>query len=179
MAELTTIARPYAKAAFDFAIANNAEASWSSFLSKLAAVVSDESMTELLKNPSVDVAVKMSMLADLTEDMAVNGGECFIESLANYRRLLVLPAIAVEFERLVALEQEALDVTIISAYPLLKSEVKILEAKLYERYSGKVVRIKTNVDQTLIGGFEIRSSDTVIDATIRGRLSKIAASLAI
>ena len=91
--------------------------------------------------------------------------------------LLALPAISTEFETLLAQGQQALEVTITSAFPLEADEIQLLESKLKTRYAGKTIRVETAVDQSLIGGFEIRSSDTVIDATVRGRLSKIAESL--
>ena len=95
-----------------------------------------------------------------------------MEALAYYGRLLALPAISTEFETLLAQGQEALEVTITSAFPLDNDEIQILESKLKARYAGKSIRVETAVDRSLIGGFEIRSSDTVIDATVRGRLSK-------
>ena len=97
-----------------------------------------------------------------------------LEALAYYGRLLALPAISTEFETLVAEGQEALE-TITSAFPLKANEIQMLES-VETRHAGKSIRIET-ADQSLIGGFEIRSSDTVIDAIVRGRLSRIAESL--
>lgn len=177
MAELTTIARPYAKAIFSHAVASKAEAAWSSFLLKASSITADEAMVEVLKNPAVKADAKCEILTDLTKDVAVDGTGALIEALAYYGRLLALPAILAEFETLLAQGQEALEVTITSAFPLESDEIQILESKLKARYAGKSIRVETAVDQSLIGGFEIRSSDTVIDATVRGRLSKIAESL--
>ena len=177
MAELTTIARPYAKAIFSHAAAAKAEGKWSSFLQKAASVTADEAMVQVLKNPAVKGDTKCEILADLTNDVAVDGADALLEALAYYGRLLALPAISTEFETLVAEGQEALEVTITSAFPLKANEIQMLESKLKARYAGKSIRIETAVDQSLIGGFEIRSSDTVIDATVRGRLSRIAESL--
>ena len=109
--------------------------------------------------------------------MTVDGVDALMEALAHYGRLLALPAISTEFETLLAQGQQALEVTIISAFLLEADEIQLLESKLKTRYAGKTIRVETAVDQSLIGGFEIRSSDTVIDATVRGRLSKIAESL--
>ena len=177
MAELTTIARPYAKAIFSHAVGAKAEAAWSSFLQKAALITSDEAMVQVLKNPAVKADAKCEILTDLTNDVAVDGADALMEALAYYGRLLALPAISTEFETLLAQGQEALEVTITSAFPLENDEIQILESKLKARYAGKSIRIETAVDQSLIGGFEIRSSDTVIDATVRGRLSRIAESL--
>ena len=177
MAELTTIARPYAKAVFAHANATKAQSSWSAFLKKAASVTTDSAMVEVLKNPAVTAETKSEILGDLTQDVTVDGVDALLEALSHYGRLLALPAISTEFETLLAQGQQALEVTITSAFPLEANEIQLLESKLKTRYAGKTIRVETAVDQSLIGGFEIRSSDTVIDATVRGRLSKIAESL--
>ena len=177
MAELTTIARPYAKAVFAHANATQAQSSWSAFLKKAASMTADSAMVEVLKNPAVTAETKCEILGDLTQDVTVDGVDALMEALAHYGRLLALPAISTEFETLLAQGQQALEVTITSAFPLEADEIQLLESKLKTRYAGKTIRVETAVDQSLIGGFEIRSSDTVIDATVRGRLSKIAESL--
>ena len=177
MAELTTIARPYAKAVFAHANATKGKSSWSAFLKKAASVTADSAMVEVLKNPAVTAETKCEILGDLTQDVTVDGVDALMEALAHYGRLLALPAISTEFETLLAQGQQALEVTITSAFPLEADEIQLLESKLKTRYAGKTIRVETAVDQSLIGGFEIRSSDTVIDATVRGRLSKIAESL--
>jgi F-type H+-transporting ATPase subunit delta len=177
MAELTTIARPYAKAVFAHANATQAQSSWSAFLKKAASLTADSAMVEVLKNPAVTAETKCEILGDLTQDVTVDGVDALMEALAHYGRLLALPAISTEFETLLAQGQQALEVTITSAFLLEADEIQLLESKLKTRYAGKTIRVETAVDQSLIGGFEIRSSDTVIDATVRGRLSKIAESL--
>ncbi len=177
MAELITIARPYAKAIFTHATSTKTESAWSAFLQKAALIAVDEATVEMLKNPAVAASAKCSILADLTADVTVEGANELMEALAHYGRLLALPVISTEFEALLAEGQQAMEITITSAFPLEDDEIQLLEAKLKTRYAGKSIRVETSVDQSLIGGFEIRSSDTVIDATVRGRLSKIAESL--
>lgn len=146
-------------------------------MKKAASVTTDSAMVEVLKNPAVTAETKCEILGDLTQDVTVDGVDALMEALAHYGRLLALPAISTEFETLLAQGQQALEVTITSAFPLEADEIQLLESKLKTRYAGKTIRVETAVDQSLIGGFEIRSSDTVIDATVRGRLSKIAESL--
>ena len=177
MAELTTIARPYAKAVFVYATEAKAQDQWREFLRKAATITSDEAMVEVLKNPAVSAETKCAMLADLTKDVFVDGSLSLIEASSHYGRFLALPSISSEFDTLLARGEKALEVTITSAFPLKDDEVQLLESKLKKHHKGKTIRIQTAVDQSLIGGFEIRSSDTVIDATVRGRLSKIAESL--
>ena len=177
MAELVTIARPYAKAVFAHASYVHAEPEWSAFLNKGALISTNVSMAEVFKNPAVSVEEKVSILSDLTEDVAVEGCDALIKTLAHYGRLIALQPIATEFDALLAEGHQALEVTITSAYPLESEEIQLLELKLKARYRGKTIRIETVTDHSLIGGFEIRSSDTVIDATVRGRLAKIAETL--
>ena len=177
MAELTTVARPYAKAVFGYAVEQKAEDAWLEFLKHCTAVVSDEGMKAALKNPSVNAATKSQIIADLTKSDSVSGSIAFLEALAYYGRLLALPEITTEYERLLAGRQQALDVTITSAFELSTDEIALLEKKLKTKYANKTIRIETAVDQSLIGGFEIRSSDTVIDATVKGRLAKVAEAL--
>ena len=177
MAELTTIARPYAKAVFAYATEAETQPRWRGFLQRAATVTSEEAMVEVLKNPAVSAETKCAMIADLTKDVDVDGSLSLVEVLSHYGRLLALPSIDAEFETLLAHGEKALEVTITSAFPLEDDEVQLLESKLKKQHKGKTIRTQTAVDQSLIGGFEIRSSDTVIDATVRGRLSKIAESL--
>ena len=177
MAELTTIARPYAKAVFAYATEAETQTQWRGFLQRAATVTSEEAMVEVLKNPAVSAETKCAMIADLTKDVDVDGSLSLVEVLSHYGRLLALPSISAEFETLLAQGEKALEVTITSAFSLEDDEVQLLESKLKKQHKGKTIRIQTAVDQSLIGGFEIRSSDTVIDATVRGRLSKIAESL--
>lgn len=177
MAELTTIARPYAKAVFAHAVECKAEEAWLGFLQRCAILVSDETMIETLKNPGVNANLKVKIMSDLTATTPADGADAFLDALAYYGRMLALPEIATEYERLLAGRQQALDVTITSAFELSNDEIALLESKLKSKYAGKTIRIETAVDQSLIGGFEIRSSDTVIDATVKGRLAKIAEAL--
>ena len=177
MAEIVTIARPYAKAVFAHSSFVHSEPEWSAFLNKAALISSDASMAEVFKNPAVSAEEKVSIVSDLTEDVAVEGCDALIKTLAHFKRLTALQPIATEFESLLAEGHQALEVTIASAYPLEAEEIQLLESKLKSRYRGKTIRIETVTDRSLIGGFEIRSSDTVIDATVRGRLAKIAETL--
>lgn len=179
MAQLTTIARPYAKAVFAHATETRSETSWSAFFAKAQALVLDNDLSELLKHQGVEATMKVHILRDLMSDVAVDGSDEFLETLGHYGRLLALPEIASEYEQFLAQGQKALEITIKSAYPLSDAEVKLLESKLQAKYADQTVRIQTSVDASLIGGFEIRSSDTVIDASVKGRLGKIAESLAI
>ena len=134
-------------------------------------------MVEVLKNPGVSAETKCAMVADLTKDVDIDGSLSLIEALSHYGRLLALPSISAEFDTLLAQGEKVLEVTITSAFPFEDDEVQLLESKLKKQHKGKTIRIQTAVDRSLIGGFEIRSSDTVIDATVRGRLLKIAESL--
>jgi F-type H+-transporting ATPase subunit delta len=177
MAQLTTIARPYAKAAYQYAESVNAVAAWATFLEKASVIVADPTLLTMLKNPAYSVDVKASVLIELLDDVSVSGASEFIKVLGYYRRFLALGEIFKEYQQLVARGARVMDITINSAFELSASELESLKDKLKVRYQGQEIRVAVAVDASLIGGFEIRSSDTVIDATVRGRLAKVAAAL--
>ena len=177
MAELTTIARPYAKAAYQFADSTNQVSEWARFLEKAALLVSDPSLCDFLKNPALSAEVKEQALVDLLQDVSVNGAPQFVRALAYYGRFLALGAIFHEYQNLVSRGRKVMDITISSAFALTDAELHMLTDKLKARYEGQDIRVEAAVDPSLMGGFEIRSSDTVIDATVRGRLAKMATVL--
>lgn len=179
MAEITTTARPYAKAAFGHAVEHRVETKWLEFLERCEALLSDDTLRDMLKNPRLTAQAKAQVMVDLTAELSVDGSGAFLETLAYYGRLTALPEITRLFRRLLAGQQQAVDVTITSAYPLSDADVSLLEAKLKIKYAGQSVRIDTAVDPSLIGGFQVRSTDTVIDASVRGRLAKIADALTV
>lgn len=177
MAELTTIARPYAKAAYEYAESVGSVEDWSRFLTKAAIFLTDQDLRDVLKSPAVSSDVKQQVLNDVLGDVAVTGSDAFVSALAYYGRFLALGAISQEYQELMARGRKVMDVTISTAYALSDEERTVLTNKLKARYEGQDIRVEAAVDPSLIGGFEIRSSDTVIDATVRGRLAKMAATL--
>lgn len=176
MAELTTIARPYAKAAFLFANESNTLDAWESSLALLAALVSEAQLSEVLSNPALSSADKVALLVELGGGQLAEQVTNLLEQLAQNKRLSLLPAIHELYHQLMAEQQQFADVEVLSAFELSDDQEQALVASLKKRL-GVDVRVNTQVDEALIGGVLIRAGDTVIDNSVRGRLRKLAEQL--
>jgi len=128
MAELVTIARPYAEAVFRMALENKALAAWSERLSLLSAIASDERMRVCIGNPELSARQKSALFKSLI-GKALEGGEAnLIDVLASNERLAALPEIAGLFEGLRAAQEGVKEATIYSAFPLDEQQRKTLAA---------------------------------------------------
>src|SRR5690606_7761408 len=114
MAELTTVARPYAKAAFQFADENGALAEWSAMLKFLAAVSRDDVVAQFLDNPKVTSSKKADGFLELCADKLDPAGSNFVSLLARNKRLSSLPNISVLFEALKSQKEQSVDAEVIS-----------------------------------------------------------------
>ena len=176
MAELTTIARPYAKAAFLFAKEKNALAEWESMLATAAAVMADPSVRQALDNPALGASRKAAMLAEICGDAFDDAFRNYLDQLAQNKRLALLSIIGGLFHQFLAAEKSFADVELVSAFPMEDADVSGLVAALKKRL-GVEVRVSKQVDPSLIGGVLIRAGDTVIDGSVRGRLNKLVEQL--
>ena len=176
MAELATLARPYANAAFDIAKADGELPRWSSMLMLLAEAVETEEVQQLLEAPKLDDAIKASQLSELFKDQLNDRARRFLGVLAENKRLLLLGEIAEQYELRRAEEEQSLEVEVISAYPLTDVQADALSQGLARKF-GKTIELSHRTDATLIGGALIRAGDTVIDGTVAGRLNKLKESL--
>lgn len=176
MAEITTIARPYAKAAFAYAREANALAKWSEMLAFAAAATSNEKMAAFLAKPQLTAAKQADAVITACGDKLDNAGKNFVRQLCSNRRVFVLPAIREQFEQMVAELQKVGEVTVTSAFPMGDAETAKLAASLKRRFA-QDVRVSVEVDPALMGGIVVRFGDLVIDASVRGRLNKLASTL--
>lgn len=176
MAELSTLARPYAKAAFEHAVAAGALPQWSAMLDLLAALATDSRVAGVLAAPSLTASSKGDHLIALAGDALDAGGVNFIRTLADNRRLALLPQIAEQFGRLKANLEMTVDVEVTSAHGMDPDQQQKLAQALRARLK-REVRLNVTIDNSLIGGAVIRAGDTVIDGSIRGRLAKLAEAL--
>jgi len=176
MAESITLARPYANAAFEVAVAGKALAKWSDMLKTLASVAANDKVGQLLKNPALTAEQQSDALLSICGKEISDKGQNLIRLLAENRRLALLPQIAEIFEVLKAAKEKSVDVELSTAYALSDGLVKDLTKALEKRLDRKV-KLHTIVDQQLIGGAVIRAGDTVIDNSVRGKLNKLAESL--
>lgn len=176
MAEPSTLARPYAKAAFEHAVASNALASWSEGLALLAQLAEDGQLAALLRSPALARTQRGQLLVDLAGDRIGVPLRNFVQVLADNDRLLLLPVLLEQFLALKAEHERLVEVEVSSAAPIDEAQQQRLAAALVKRL-GREVRIQISIDPALIGGAIIRAGDTVIDGSLRGRLNKLADAL--
>ena len=172
----TTIARPYAEAAFAFARETEALDAWSQALARLAAIVEDPQVAAQIGNPSLSE----QRLLDLIFAVAGEGLDVRVQNLvrllARNERLIVLPELARLFEEHKTAAEGVRHIRIRSAYALSDTERNQLTSTLKSRF-GSEVELSVEQDSSLIGGLEVRADDVVIDGSVRGRLQQLANEL--
>lgn len=176
MAELLTLARPYAKAAFEFALSADKLAEWSEQLATAAAVSQTEKIVKVLTSPSLTSVQQAQCFIDVCADQLGANVQNFIRVLAENKRLALLPQIAVLYDEYKANREKSVDVEVATAFELDAE----LQQKLAKALSSKLerdVKLQSTIDEDLIGGVVIRAADVVIDNSVRGRLSKLAEAM--
>lgn len=176
MAEITTVARPYAKAAFGWARDKNAITQWREMLAFASAVVSDARMAAFLARPQLTAQQQSDAVVGACGDRLDEAGRNFVQQLCGNRRIAALPVIRDQFETMVAELEKLGDVQVTSAYAVEDADVKSLTTAL-ARHFGQEVRINVEVDPSLMGGAVFRFGDQVIDGSVRSKLEKLAATL--
>ena len=172
MAELSTLARPYAKAAFEYARAGGTLTDWSRQLSLASAIVADEGVSRVLGDPALTSEQQAQVLIDLCGDELGSEGCNYVHILAENKRLSLLPEIASLFDQLKA----AAEKSVYTAFELAEGTEQKL-AQVPTQKLEREVKVDTNVDKNLIGGVLIRAGDLVIDGSVRGRLDKLAEAM--
>jgi len=185
MADNNTIARPYARAAFELASDKGDLAAWSQALTAAKSVLADGQAVRFLARPALTDDQKLDFLTDLFKSAggktsilagAHEQGNNFLRLLLEYGRIAAMPEIAEHFEVLKADIENSVDVTVTSAAPMSAAQQKAVAAALAERF-GRAVHLETAVDETLIGGAVIRAGDVVIDGSLRSRLEGLSNAL--
>jgi F-type H+-transporting ATPase subunit delta len=176
MAEKATIARPYAKAAFESARLHNAFDRWSTVLATASSVVQDERVARLLSSPRVTPEQLSGLIGEITGGAMDDHSRNFLATLAGNRRLALLPEIATMFEALRAEAENTADVHVVSAVQLSDAQKQRLAAALKKRLK-RDVRLHCEVDESLIGGAIVRAGDFVIDGSLKARLDRLAVEM--
>jgi F-type H+-transporting ATPase subunit delta len=176
MAELATLARPYANALFDVAKSEQALEPWSRMLAYLAAVAGADKVRQLLDSPDLPNEVKAQRLIDLCGEELSDRAKNTVRLLAQNKRLGIIGEIREQFEVRKAEEEKILEVEVISAYELTNEQSDKLRDALRRKFD-REVNLTGRVDPNVLGGAIIRAGDTVIDGSIRGRLDKLAETL--
>ena len=178
MAELSTIARPYAEALFATARDDQAGlASWSGLVSELAQVASLHDVREALTDPRLNAAQRIDLFAGLIKSPLSESARNFIELLVSNNRILVLPQIAEQFEILKNQHEGTALAQIISAYPLDDKQVAELVSGLEKKF-GLKLKPAVTVDANLIGGVRVIVGDQVLDTSVQAQLARMRDTLA-
>lgn len=176
MADIATIARPYAEALFRSAKAADLSA-WAEQLEELAQVAANADLLAVANSPKLSGADLLQMLIGGVKTKPADTVKKFLELVVENHRVAVLPEIAVHFNALKNQHEGAAEVVITSAFPLAGSELNDLLAALKKRFGGKELRPEVSVDPELIGGVRVQVGDEVLDTSVKARLVTMQAAL--
>ncbi|MGV3344630.1 F0F1 ATP synthase subunit delta [Enterobacteriaceae bacterium LUAb1] len=171
MSEYITVARPYAKAAFDFAVEHQRLDHWQQMLVFAAEVARNAQMVALFSGSLAPETLSKSFLTVCGEQLD-EAGQNLIKVMAENGRLIVLPDVLVQFIQLRDAYDATADVDIISASALSDEQLNKISLAMEKRLSRKV-KLNCKIDKSVMAGVIIRAGDMVIDGSIRGRLERL------
>ena len=174
MSELTTIARPYAKAAFEFAVEKQTVSDWNDMLVFAAQVANDQQVSSFIANKAAEE--QANIFISVCAEQINEYGQNLVKVLAENGRLAALPEVAELFTEFKAEYDKEIDVDIISAAELAEAQLATLVSALEKRFSRKI-KLNCSVDETLVGGLIVKAGDNVIDGSLRGKLNRLATTL--
>jgi|TARA_B100001996_G_C18606257_1_gene571912 F-type H+-transporting ATPase subunit delta len=172
MLEKATITRPYAEAAFAQALEENKLAEWSEMLSLLAVIISNQDMRKLINNPKLSANKLYDLILDIYEENLSKTSKNFIKILIDAKRIELASEISAIFEEKRLAEESVTKINVTTAYPLNENQIKVIN-DLFSKRTGNKIDINVDEDKDLIGGVIIRTGDSVIDASLRGRLKEL------
>lgn len=175
MSELTTVARPYAKAAFDFAVEAGAVDNWLNMLVFAAEVSQNETIVNYLSG-GASVEQATDLFLKVCGEQLDSNGQNLIKVMAENHRLLVLPQVLAQFSELKAEYEKEIAVDVTSAVKLKAAQQKVISAALEKRLARKV-KLNCVVDANVVSGLLIKAGDMVIDGSIRGKLNRLATTM--
>lgn len=173
MLNRTTLARPYARAGFSVAREHGTLDRWSESLKRAAVISLHDPVPDLLHNPRLSREQVLSLFAEADGEALEPSFRNFLKTLAQYRRLPLLPEISAQFEDLRREDEARIHVLVTSAQPMSDADATQMRERLRQRY-GRDVELEIKVDAGLIGGAVIKAQDQVIDGSVRGQLERLA-----
>ncbi len=176
MKEKSALARPYAKAVFEFALQHDALEKWSVMLNVLSQIILHKKIQAAINNPKFSVEQLAELIESLAADFLNEYGHNFIRLLAERKRLVVLPIITNLFQAYCAEYEGTISIKITSALPV-ESDIQARFTSVLQQTLKRGVSLEYDVDATLIGGAIIRAGDFVIDGSVRGKLTRLAECL--
>ncbi|MBC3807690.1 F0F1 ATP synthase subunit delta [Undibacterium seohonense] len=171
MAELATIARPYAEALYRVAKSGNLSA-WSELVAEMAQAAAHSDVVALAHNPKVSAAQTAEAFLSVLKSPVTAEAKNFVLTLTEYDRLTTLPEIAVQFHALQNADAGSADAEITSAFEMTDAQVKDLAATLEKKF-GRKLHPTVTVDSSLIGGVRIVVGDQVLDTSVRAKLQQM------
>jgi F-type H+-transporting ATPase subunit delta len=176
MSELTTAARPYARAIFESAEATGKLGEWSETLGLMGAMVANEQVSKLLASPRMANQAGADAFIQLCDDKLNDQAKNLVKVLAENDRLTLLPEMSVIYETLKDQSEGSVEAIVTAAKKLTQDEEKSISDALKNRL-GRNVKLKVSVDEALLGGAIIHAGDLVIDGSIKGRLKKLTSAM--
>ncbi|VAW65694.1 ATP synthase delta chain [hydrothermal vent metagenome] len=172
MSEYTTLARPYAKAAFEVAQSESTLAEWSDALQLMDAVVCNEDFATVIDSPSMGAQEKGQILIDICASKLSETQQNFIKVMAENGRLMLMAEIVVLFEAHRAAAENTVEATATAAYALSDAQIQSMTDALKKKL-GCEISLTTEIDESLIGGVIIRAGDLVIDGSTQARIGSL------
>lgn len=176
MAEIVTVARPYAEAVFKLAVEQKALTAWSEALQLLVTVVTHPDVVQAIDNPKSTAEALETVLLSIVGENVSPSARSFVSVLVENKRLTLLPEIAHQFEQLKLVSEHEVEAHIATAFSLKDTELAEITARLVSRFGCKV-RATVSLDSALLGGVKITVGDEVIDASVQGKLQAMAFAL--
>jgi len=176
MAEIATIARPYAEAVFKLAESSGQFAPWTALLARLAQAVAHPDVRACIGNPNVSAARLTEVLVSVMGEGVSAEAKNFVHLVVANRRLETVGEICELYEEMVNEREGVVDAEIASAFPLDDGQLKELVGSLERRFKRKVEPHVT-IDKALIGGVTVKIGDEVVDGSVRGKLAAMSAAL--
>ncbi len=176
MSNVTTLARPYAKAAFELAVAENATGPWNDMLDLASAAVTEKSLADLLESPHASNSQIVQILTDTAGEAFNARFNDFLAVLAENKRLSLLPEIAILYQVLREEADKLLRVRVVSAFALDEDQAARLKKALARRFDREIL-LEPEIDSSVIGGAVIYAGGQVIDGSLRDRLTQLSNSL--
>lgn len=173
MAEIITVARPYAEAVFRLASESKSLPAWSQFLTVLAQVADHAEVKTLLESPSVSRQDLLSVFESALGKTPNAEVSNLLKALADNHRLSLLPEMQRQYEVLRAQAEKTVDALVETAFPLTDAQTKELSAGLEKRFQ-RNIRLTVQQAPSLIGGVRITVGDDIIDASVSGKLQAMA-----
>ncbi len=172
MQNRTTLARPYARAAYAAAKEAGQVEQWSGALQFAASATAHETVREQIQDPRLTADAVVERLMQLGGEYFSEAFGRFLKALSHYDRLLLLPDIYAQFETLRREAEARVYVHVVSAQEVSDEQAKTLTDQLKKRF-GRDIDLDIEVDPALIGGAIIRAGDEVIDGSVRGRIERL------